>query len=193
MHTIFIAFAGLVFGASRACSQAPLNTEPTQSTPNPAFTEISVQSMIIALPKEQALRFIAQHHLNAEADAGLKDLQALVAEKQAINAASPALTAPSGDHAACEVAVNTPVPVNLASNFRAAHEVAAVKLEVEAEGSPEDPIIDANLSLGYGLGIKLGTLVHARNGKVKFLGAFDAVEADKNVTYLAFVRLTVVR
>ncbi len=104
-----------------------------------------------------------------------------------VNVQGTSIVMPEAE-AACEATVTNSVPVALSSSFRADNEVVAVRLEVEPAGSADDPIIDASLFLSYGTSLKLGTAVHARSGIMKFLGAFDAAETAKNVTYLAIVR-----
>ena len=134
----------------------------------PVRSDTSIQGTMFALSKAQALQFTAGHHLESEAAVGFKDLQALVEQKKVEVAANPAVTTQNGQ--------------------RAISESGTTKLEAEPVQSPSGDEIEVNLKLNYGGSIKLNTAYHVKNGGVKFLGAFDAVEPNKDITYLVFVR-----
>ena len=129
---------------------------------------ITVQCTVIGLPKEQALRFTNEHHLDSDAATGLKDLLKLVDDKRAESVANPAITTRSGQ--------------------KAESEAGATKLEVEPVLSPTGDLIHINIEVAY-LGKKVATSVAVKNGEAKFLGAFDSTEASKNATYFVFVRV----
>ena len=120
------------------------------------------------MSKAQALQFTSGHRLEAEAEAGFKDLQSLVAEKKAEVASNSAVTTRSGQ--------------------RAISESGAVKLEVEPVQSPSGERIEVTFQLSFSDRTTISTTYEVKNGAVKFLGAFDAAEADKDVTYLVFTR-----
>ena len=128
---------------------------------------------MIALSKAQALQFTSGHHLDSEAAAGLKDLQTLVEQKKAEVVANPAVTTRNGQ--------------------RALSEAGTTRLEAEPVQSPSGDEIEVNLQLNYGSRIKINTAYHVKNGDVKFLGAFDAVEPNQDSTYLVFVRTSAPR
>ena len=132
--------------------------------------DITVQGTIIALPKDQAAQFLAQHHLDADAGTGFGDLQTLVAEKKAVSAANPAFS--------------------MKNHFRCSSESGTTRLEVESHLTPDGTKIDADVIFDYGTSIKINAWITVKSGDVKFLGSFDAREPEKNVTYFAFVRLS---
>ena len=132
----------------------------------PVFN-ITIQCSVISLPKEQALRFTAEHRLDSDAATGLRDLLKLVDGKKAESAANPAVTTKSGQ--------------------KAVSAAGTTHLEVEPVLSPTGDLIDVNIEVDY-LGKKVSTSVTYKNGEVKFLGAFDSAEASKNATYFVFVR-----
>lgn len=133
----------------------------------PVRSDITIQGIVVSLSKAQALQFTAGHHLDADAEAGFKDLQSLIEQKKAEVVANPAVTAKNGQ--------------------RALSESGTTKLEVEPVQSPSGDQIDVVLRLNYGSSVKLSTAFFVKNGGVKFLGAFDAVEANKDVTRLVFM------
>ncbi len=135
----------------------------------PSQSDITAQTILIALTKEQALRFTSEYHLDTEAAKGLEDLQTLVGQKKAVVAADFAVTSKNGQ--------------------RADSESGTAKLEVEPVQSPTGDVIDATLQFTYSTSMKINTTISLANGGVKFLGAFDSSETGKDVTYLGFVRL----
>ena len=150
----------------------------SQSAPPPReeiviAPDVTVQGTIIVMPKTQAAQFTTQHHLDADADTALKDLLTLVAEKKAVSAANPAFS--------------------IRNEFRGVSESGTTQMNTAVHLSPDWTAIEANVVFNYGSTIKINAWFTVKNGGVKFLGSFDAVEAEKNVTRLAFVRLTPTR
>ena len=175
MRTESIIFALLILGVFNVPAQEPARSGAMSTGRATISQDIAIQATIFTLPKDQAMLFIARHHLNDDAGTGIKDLQTLVAEKKATGDASLAFTAESGNHET----------LNQLGK--------AIKLEVEPVESPDGTVIDANMMLSYGASSKVSTTFSVRTGAVKFLGAFDAAKSNQNVTYLVFVRLTTVR
>ena len=136
-------------------------------------SDVTIQGTVVMLSKAEALQFTNGHHLDADAAAGLKDLQLLVEQNKAEAVAGPAITTKNGQ--------------------RARIESGTTKLEVEPVQSPSGDQIDLNLLLNYGSSVKINTACMVKNGDVKFLGAFDAAEGGKNSTCLVFVRASAPR
>ena len=133
------------------------------ANPNPSIT---IQCTVIALPREQALRSIATRSLGFDVPAGIGELLTLVEDKRAESVAAPFITTKSGQHAVSET--------------------GTTKLEVEPVLGPAGDLIDVNIEFTY-LGKKLSTAVMLKNGEAKLLGAFDAPEEKKNVTYFVVI------
>lgn len=129
---------------------------------------IVIQTTAFVLSKTQASEFNSGHNLESEAEKGFKDLQLLVEQKKAEIASNASVTAKSG----CRADNNTGV----------------TKLEVEPVLSPAGDKVDVVLLFSYGNVIKINTSYLVKNGDLKFLGAFDAEEATKSLTYMVFVQ-----
>ena len=127
---------------------------------------ITTQCRVIALPREQALRFTATDHLGFDTPAGLGELLTLVADKGAESVASAVVTTRSAQHASSET--------------------GSTRLDLEPLLGPSKDLIDVNIEFTY-LGKKLSTSVTLKNGEAKFLGALESPEEGKNVTYLVVI------
>ena len=159
LHRI-ILLAGLLLVGHNLCSA---NESP--------YT-INVRGTVISLPKDQALRFMAGHHLESETPKAYLDLLAMVENKQAASAANPAITVKSGQ--------------------RAFNETGTTRLEVEPILAPTLNMVDTTLLFDFGL-TKIGTSFTAKSGEPKFLGAFDDPDAVAATTYLVFIQVDVAR
>ena len=141
----------------------PASRRSQAANPNPFVT---IQCRVIALPREQALRFTAAHHLGFDTPAGLGELLTLVEDKGAESVASAVVTTRSAQHALSET--------------------GPTRLEVEPVLGPSKDLIDVNIGFAY-LGKKLWTCVTLKNGEAKFLGTLESPEEGKNVTYLVVI------
>lgn len=153
-----ILLAGLFLAGANSCFA------------NESLYTVTVEGTVIALPKDQALRFIAQHHLESDAGQALLDLLAMVERKQAESIANPAVTTKSGQ--------------------RGVSESGTTKLEVEPVLSPSAQLVDTTLLFNCGA-TKVATSFTAKSGDLKFLGSFDSPDEATKATYLVFVRAIV--
>ena len=133
-------------------------------------TNVTTEGIVVALPKSEALEFIAKQNLHTRAGDGLKELQKLVDQKKAESIANPAVISKSGQHALSDV--------------------DGTSLEVEALVPAIGGTIDTSVVFKHN-GKRLVTRFKAKDGDVKFLGAVDSTDKEKNVTYLVFVRIRV--
>ena len=155
---LLVFLTGLFFASAGPC----VANEPPST--------ITIQTTVVSLPKDQALRFLAQYHLDSDAAQGFQDLVSMVEKGTVKSVANTSVTTRSG-----QLAFNNS---------------GAIILEVEPVLSPSNELIDTTLKYTSGA-IKIGTSFTTKTGALKFLGSYDAPDAATEVTYLVFVRASV--
>ena len=133
----------------------------------PSVPNITIDAMVVALPKDRALQFTTNHNLIAAPSEGLQAIAQLVQQKQAASVANAALTTLPGK--------------------RVTSDSGSTTLEAESIVSDAGEI-ETSLELKCG-SAKLSTSFSAPDNGVKFLGAFDSTDKTQDATCFAFVRV----
>jgi hypothetical protein len=152
-----IGMTGVCLGSQRGVSPSP--------TPLGALM-INTEAVVIALPKDRALKFTTEYNVNADPTGSLKALDQMVQNREADSVANPSVTSRNGQ--------------------RGTSEAGTTKLEVEPTLGPPGDMIEVNIAFDY-KGKRLATAIDARSGEIRFLGTFDSTEDEKSLTYLVFV------
>jgi hypothetical protein len=163
-----MAIAGVVASIAMTCGC--FGEEPDASaSPTPASALImNTGAIVIALPKDVALKFTMERNLVASAADGLKALDEMVDQKKA------------------EILMNPSISCH--NNQLSTSGAEPTELQVETDTPPPGDMIFVNLILQY-KGKKFVTALYLRSGEVRYLGAFDWTEKGKDFTCLAFVRI----
>ncbi len=133
----------------------------------PSVPNITINAVVVALPKDHALQFTVEHNLTTAPADGLQTIEQLVQQKQAESVANAAVTT---------------IPGKMVTSDSGS---TVLRAEPIVSNSGE---IETSLELDHG-GAKLSTLFSAPDNGVKFLGAFDSADKGQNVTCLVFVRV----